>query len=1121
MALLLTPDGDYYTQAQLNRARRARETHKLCGHPNDHAFGLLLDNKGLDDTDVTSADLRLAMKILGPCEDCLRGKMTHWTTNIVSMDTQSLPPQRVGQHIHMDILFLGKIPYLLAYCGYCSFLLGSRLRSKATADLCSGIDRIIGYFAARKYTTDSVICDHEAAFKACTLHVQLTHRAMLLLKAPGHHARRVERQAGWLRGAIRVTTGALAFRLAAMFLESMVQYLIHRKNIVPSSITGLQSPTSIVNPGYRPSMKASLRLKFGDMVMCSYPGTIANVTQSAELAVFLYPVPLESQAMVYIFARGAARAADGFVYRDINPHMMKKVLTQDEHIILMNDLASSKGCITDLLPPYLDPIIPMTRSEISHQMSLEEDAPGDMPLPTQDPVLSPAQMTYDQPLVLPDQPPLPLPAIDVVASPPLSPTTNPMRPPLTPAKSPRGPVQWPADMQTVTASPPRSAMATPRSSSMVGERHPGSPIKPIPISFPPESLPPRTVEVPQTELPPSQPDSRPPTTGPTPPTRVTRSSTRAIPRQDYATLHSHGTRQAMVAAHILEARAKLKETLARFDKYSHQCRQEPELGPFAGLSTTLKKALREHPDAVHTAVETEFFNLVTLKKCIIPVDYATLTSSQRHKILYSFMFLTEKWTSDGQFDKLKARLAAGGDMQNSQSMTVDPSAPTVDFLTVQVILNLIAFHRMHSAVLDVTAAFLNADLDEELYICLDAATAQLFIRQFPQYRKWIRTNGSLICLVLKALYGMIQSAKLWYNHLRATLEAMGFTAVELGDKCLFYRQDDDGAYSYLLVYVDDLFISASSIALLDSILTALTKSYGQVTIQRGPRFSYLGMTIDISADRSTIRLSQQGYIQALLEEYAIVGVKKSPSPRNLMDAPSGPKAAPCDATEFRRKLMRTAYLSMRTRPDIRFTIQILATRSQAPRVHDMDCLVHLMMYLNLTRDYYTRLKPSDLQLKVYIDASFCIHPDGRGVTGVWAQMGVADDCGPVFVQSSKQKLLGKDSTACEIIAVDDGLYTIHQIESLMSAVLSPAQRPTLLEQDNASGITIMNNGHSNPKKSKYMLVRLQHIFEALTVEKSILTEWCPTTAMIADLMTKQLFGQQLIDLTYKCLNMTK
>ena len=185
----------------------------------------------------------------------------------------------------------------------------------------------------------------------------------------------------------------------------------------------------------------------------------------------------------------------------------------------------------------------------------------------------------------------------------------------------------------------------------------------------------------------------------------------------------------------------------------------------------------------------------------------------------------------------------------------------------------------------------------------------------------------------------------------------------------------------------------------------------------------------------------------------------------------------------------------------------------------MTCPAHLMMYLNATSISYTRLKPS-LQLKAYIDASFCVHSDARGVTGVWL-MSVADDCGPLYVQSSKQKLLGKNFTAYEIIAVHDGLYTIHQVEAIMSSVLSPALRPTLLQQDNSSGITIMNNGHSNPKKSKYMLVRLQHIFEALTVEKSILTEWCPTTAMIADLMTKQLFGQQLIDLTYKCLNMTK
>ena len=396
---------------------------------------------------------------------------------------------------------------------------------------------------------------------------------------------------------------------------------------------------------------------------------------------------------------------------------------------------------------------------------------------------------HDQFLVGIDQLVVPQAAIDAPVSPslPLPPTTPP-RHLSPPGESSRGPVQWAdqpffppptqllstpylpyrgltpnPDQRSEPTTPLRTAMTTPITTPQAGVPM-GTPIRPILLTSPsPGSLPLPTVEVAQPQLPPPQPDPLPPASGPLPSTYATRSSTRSTMRPDYAQLHATGTRTALVAQHLVEAKDKLKRTLASFDKYTHRRNMEPELGPFAGLSTTLKKALREHPDAVITAVQTEFHNLVTLKQCIRPVDYATLTSAQRHKILYSFMFLTEKYTSTGEFDKLKARLAEGGDMQDTPAMTVDPPAPTVDFLTVQVILNLIALQRMHSAVLDVTAAFLNADLDEEAFITLDAPTAQLFIKQFPQFKKWIRSNGTLICLVLKALYGMIQSAKLWYT----------------------------------------------------------------------------------------------------------------------------------------------------------------------------------------------------------------------------------------------------------------------------------------------------------------------------------------------------------------------
>lgn len=1146
MALLVAPGGECYTPAELKAAHIARHLHVNMGHPNDHALGILLDTNGVADTTATSSALRQAVRILGPCPDCVTGKITHWSSNISTQETQNLPAQRIGQRIYVDILFLHVIPFLIAFDGYSSFLLGCRIQSKSTPHLCDGLDRILAYFKARKYITDEVIADHEKAFKATELHLATTHHAVLRLKSPGHHNRRIERLARYIRAHERVIIGALPFLLALIFHEPLVSYIIIRRNVVPVSATGTLSPIAILNPGYRPSAKVTFRLKFGDMVICKVPTIARGEELPGEEALFLYPVPMESYALVYVFKRAETRITDGFVFRDMNPRLMVQIAITDDHILRMNALAErNKGSVNDSLLPYLDPIFPETARDRQLRHAQEEDHQDELLLPRSSTSAPPPDSAKDHHMIDVDSPPDQAPATAAV-----QPTTPPPAPtPLSPSRGPVDPTSPPSGRQVrfeeIYASPTRpmlnnpirlsdrlgstmleptqhSAVETHRPSPLATAEAASSPTLPIPVLQPASSPLPPIPEAARPDLPPSQIDDRPPATGSNASTSspALRRSTRnaATSRIDYSALHSRGARNTVLVAQLSEAKQKLRTTLAGFDKWTHR-RIEANDFFYAGLATTLKKALRELPDAVQQAVHLEFENVFTLKKCILPVDYTQLTQAQRHLILYSFMFLTEKWTATGDFDKLKARLAAGGDQQDPTNMTVDPSAPTVDFLTVQVILSLIALNRMHTAVLDVRAAFLNADLDEEAYICLDADCTRIFVEMFPQFAKWVRPNGTLVCKVLKALYGMLQSAKLWYNHLRTTLEALDFIAVDLGDKCLFYRVNQDGSFSYILVYVDDLFIAASTLALLEMILTELTKAYGEVTIQRGPKFSYLGMTIEFSADRSSFTQSQHGYQQALLEEFQITGIQKSPSPRSFMEAPTGLLALPCDGKLYRRKLMRTAYLALRTRTDLKFYIQILATRTQSPTQHDMSCLDHLLQYINYTSAYYTRIKPSDANLVVYADASFCVHPDARGVSGIWIQMGLAPDCGPIYVQSSKQKLIGNHSTACEIIAVDDMLYTLHQIITLKTAVNAPSTQPAILQQDNESAITIMNTGRPSAKRSKYMTVRFQHIFEALTVDELITTRWCPTEDMIADLLTKPLYGQQLVDLTRRCLNM--
>jgi hypothetical protein len=64
------------------------------------------------------------------------------------------------------------------------------------------------------------------------------------------------------------------------------------------------------------------------------------------------------------------------------------------------------------------------------------------------------------------------------------------------------------------------------------------------------------------------------------------------------------------------------------------------------------------------------------KKVWTPVDVRTLTAAQRCDVIRSSMFMKEKFLATGEFEKVKARLVAGGDRQN-KNLYDDLSAPTV------------------------------------------------------------------------------------------------------------------------------------------------------------------------------------------------------------------------------------------------------------------------------------------------------------------------------------------------------------------------------------------------------------------------------------------------------------
>ena len=136
--------------------------------------------------------------------------------------------------------------------------------------------------------------------------------------------------------------------------------------------------------------------------------------------------------------------------------------------------------------------------------------------------------------------------------------------------------------------------------------------------------------------------------------------------------------------------------------------------------------------------------------------------------------MKEKFTPEGEFLKLKSRLVAGGDQQD-RALYEDVSSPTASITMIFVVLTISAAENRHVVTMDIAGAYLNASMSSiVVYMYFEPALATMLCELVPEYKKYLMKDGRMVVKLDKALYGCIESAKLWYQHLKGTLEGLGF-----------------------------------------------------------------------------------------------------------------------------------------------------------------------------------------------------------------------------------------------------------------------------------------------------------------------------------------------------------
>jgi transposase InsO family protein len=427
----------------------------------------------------------------------------------------------------------------------------------------------------------------------------------------------------------------------------------------------------------------------------------------------------------------------------------------------------------------------------------------------------------------------------------------------------------------------------------------------------------------------------------------------------------------------------------------------------------------------------------------------------------------------------KARLVAQGFTQQSGIDYNDVFAPVANSTTMRILLTVSGMKSFHVRHYDIKSAFLNGDLQEEIYM-----------RPPPG----VNENGKVYRLK-KSLYGLKQAANVWNLKLKEIFEKCG-SIQSKDDECLFLYASG-GEKMFLLVHVDDILAATSSLKILKEFMNRVGQ---QVEVKDlGEVQNYLGINMQRN-EEGFFEISQTDYIQKMLEVTEMTDAKVSRIP--MTAGYHKLEGIPLESNDSYRKLIgMLLYLSINSRPDIAAAVSILCQKVSAPTDVDLTEAKRILRYLKGTMDWKLTLgkKQAPDQLIAFTDSDWAEdRVDRKSNTGYLCCLSGA----LLAWKSKKQTIVATSSAEAEYIALSTAAKELLWIKRVAKSFGMNQQNPIKVFSDSTSAIAMVVNPKSS-SKSKHIDTKFHHVKD-LVAKKIISLEYVPTQQNVADILTKPL-----------------
>lgn len=474
--------------------------------------------------------------------------------------------------------------------------------------------------------------------------------------------------------------------------------------------------------------------------------------------------------------------------------------------------------------------------------------------------------------------------------------------------------------------------------------------------------------------------------------------------------------------------------------------------------------------------------------------------------------ISHKWVFDiktsptGSVDRFKARLVARGDSQTKGLNYNDVYAPVIQFVSLRIILHLAAKLDLEIEQGDFVSAFLNGRLDDadEIYM----TQPQGFVDTAFPHR---------VCRLHKSLYGLKQSARVWYSCLHHELSVCGGLRRLANDQAIWMNSLATSPHlEFVLAHVDDLLlVGSSTCTTARKALLAAKYEFKDL----GPAMKFIGLHVIRDRPNRRLYLDQSPYVVDILSEFHALDTTPVSIPMNPRESwePSSEDTPlnPGEIKTYQRAVGKLMYLMLATRPDISYAVTKLAQFASAPTDRHWRGVIRIMRYLkchdtvrlclgnnppilqpSLTPPSNPLTPPTNLL--GFFDASLMDCTASRRSTGGYIFF---YDGSAISWKSKKQNLVALSSTEAEYISGTEAAKELLWIGNFLECIGLKEFNPRLIG-DNLSALALAKTNEFRPR-TKHIHARERFITD-LVENHHCLLHYVPTRMMIADAFTKAL-----------------